>query len=234
VVLSLFIAAILVGLEIKFHPRIFTAEVELRVFSKGDEGSNSFWIMWHRENRCLITPIDTLLFMRITNLKSQHTTVTGYSVEVLTNNNEWSRLHKLDLRASNETPIFTMMKGYPPHADTRAITLPPGAILMNHSIDDDNLANAGVVYLDLLDDELETKSIVPGDSVRGWVAFNFQHKKIDMRNQIRLTLIDESGETDKFYLNVNPDEEKVNILRHPIAVGPSFDVSGCKREDFPI
>lgn len=79
---SLCIAAILVGLQIKFQPRLFTAEVELRVFSKGDEASNGFWIMWHRQNQCLITPLDTLLFMRITNLKSQNTTITGYSVEV--------------------------------------------------------------------------------------------------------------------------------------------------------
>jgi hypothetical protein len=233
VVSSLCLAATLVGLQIKFQPRLFGAEVELRMFSKGGEVSNGFWIIWHRQNECLIAPIDTLLFMRITNLKSQNTTVTGYSVEVR-GNHDWNRLHKIDLRASNNTPIFTMLKGSPHMSATRAITLPPGAILLNRPISDEDFTNAGVLYLDLLDNELESKSIVPGDSFRGWAAFDFQHQKIDMRNQIRLTLIDESGETAKFYLNVDPDKEKVNILRHPIAVGPSFDVTGCKREDLPF
>lgn len=229
---SMVLASVLLTLNTQYLDRpSFSAEVELRVSSHGDGYYSGFWAMWNRGNDCFISPLDALLFIRITNLKSKSTMVTGYQVEVK-DGKSWRRLHKIDLR--NSTAIFTSLRGFPYRAGPASITLPPGAILLNRPFDDYALTNSGVVAMELIDGVLEKKSLGSGESTRGWVAFDYAHQKIDMRNDVHLTLTDEQGLKTSFIIALDVDKEQANLLQHPITLGPSFDVSRCTRQDFPF
>lgn len=233
VVSSLMIAALLLGIDLRLWRDPFAGEVELRVFSKGNGHVTGFWITYNRDNRCFISPIDTLLFVRITNLKSRNTMITGYQAEVR-DGDKWKRLNKIDMR--NFRTLFTMLKGSPklPNDNARAITLPPGAILLDRPWDDYAYDNAGIITVDLLDSQLGTTNMSPGGSIRGWVAFDYSHQILDMRNEVRLTLIDERGNRMALTLPINLDKEHANLLEHGLIVGPLVDVSGCVKQSFPF
>lgn len=211
----------------------FAVVVELRVFSLTDEGYFSGF--WFKPNvpLCTISPLNALLFLRVTNLKATKTMITAYRVEAQDESTRgWNVLHAVDLRSGYT--LFTEKKEAAGSPSIGNILNLPGkcGYFMSPRVEDVCYQDAAVTDLTLFDDQIGDKQLEPGTSIRGWAAFTYNGKP-SMRDHLRITVTDELEQSYSVISGVAFGSKSAclagNIMPHLIKVVGVANLSDCKQ-----
>ncbi len=198
----------------------------VRVEGKAGGYGSAFWFVQRAGAAgCVISPINLLMFLRITNHKPTKTLITGYSASVNVKG-EWEALKRLDTRFGGEV-IWAFNKTSPPlvPAIGRVIDLPEGSYRIN-GVDPGKVdfEHAALIGYQRLDDLIGERYVEPGDSVRGWTAFSYTGVGDEM-GSLQITIKDEA---DSFpYITPPIDPDPSDLMQHPLTVITARNVSGC-------
>jgi len=216
------------GTEVPFY-----ATVEVRVVSPGSGLMSGFWLMYTGQHGSTLSPIDTLLFVRITNLKPIKIIVTAYSVDVK-DKGKWRRLTTMDTRIGY---ILFIRKndgtGNIP-AVGRTINIPAegkSTYLVGFAPSEADYKHAAVMQALTLDSQLGDKYLAPHESARGWTIFE---SDIPVGTaDLRINLTDELGNTYHYIYSATKDKrDDSDIMPHLMTIAQIIDASSFHRQPY--
>ena len=213
----------------------FAVTLELGMGAPDNGYVSRYWFMYSSLHGCTISPIDVLLFMRITNLKPTKTMITGYSVD-FKNNDKWVRLVTMDTRAGNILFIGTEDGTGSAPVIGRTVNIPTSRekLLLTNALPNKSRYNrAALMKTQSLDSQLGDKYLLPNDSARGWAIFcsDIPVNLVDLR----INIVDEFGKTfNILYNNAKDKGSDSDIMPHLMTVAQVVDVSKCHRQPYFI
>jgi hypothetical protein len=209
----------------------FAVKVEMRIIS-GGAMNTGFYLMQGGQGNCVISPVGTLLYIRITNLKPTNAMITGYIVED-ESNGKVTQLTRMDGRAGYL--LSAPIKGMAVKPENRhiggVINFPAGyqgVYSVSFSSANADFQNAIVMEEDSLDRTIGDKYIPSLQSARGWALFATDWP---VRHNLRVTLIDDLGVKHPYECPLPPPNvgSAPDVMPHTMTVAGFVDVSTCRR-----
>lgn len=207
----------------------FAFTVETMIISWGSGDFIGFWLPAARDQQgCVIEPIDDLLFLRVTNNGPGFRTIINYSLEIK-QKGEWSLMNKKELGPSGY--LFFTLQGdavLPPRVPIpfRSNGYSNKYPMLSMPYGNANVRKAGVVQLLSFDLIAGSKNLAPGESIRGWSAF--QHQGLP-DGDIRMKITDELGKIYTVPQTLMKPGPSDDITQHPILIQSLEDISACRQ-----
>lgn len=184
----------------------FAIEVQSKLTSLDRGHGGLFWVASNLNGSIAMSPVNVALYLQITNTQSLPNTITGYSLEALSEDGQWVKLVRL------------------PTAWTTPFALLDGQTLGSPLRDDTHLIDRMVL----------NKNIQPGEPVAGWAFFEYPDlgKPTKYQFKYKIHLIDSSGKefkSDEIPNTRLTKEDATQLIG--IGFGPkNFDTSNIRRK----
>jgi hypothetical protein len=214
---------------IKKHGPAFSVIVEDKIFGIGGDHPTRFWVVQGtRDGGCVLSPVDMLLFLSITNLQPKDVLISTYDV----------RMGKVDLPRLNMLVgnlVFLPDRGTLPRTGVTIDWIPGGEGHMSVQAvrDADPSHGAQVTGAEILDTELGGKYIEPNKTVRGWAFFQYPKQGYYAPvGDFVITVSDQVGNKFQYTIPHRVPEGNSNgdVLPRTTTIGKIIDFSGCSLE----
>lgn len=133
-----------------------------------EDGTQVFWVSYNARDCRAISPVDSGIYVRLTNLQREKVTLTDYNVDMYTSANKWVKVLRIP---TNGASVFIATK----------------ATLRQASV-----VSGTTQYLDRV---LQNHVLGPGETVRGWLFLEYPDRKTVFTNRFRMTLTDAANDS---------------------------------------
>jgi pimeloyl-ACP methyl ester carboxylesterase len=209
----------------------FAFAVEVRMVSPGAGFFTGFWLEQGTLQNCSLTPIDDLVFLRITNVQAVPKTVVNYTLEH-ESDGKWEHLKRVNL--SSGYTLLTLQPGAVPGVG-KTLNFPSngeanGYPLMSISIGNVDFKQAGVMTFPIFDVLIGGQTLTQGQTIRGWAGFQSPRM---VEGSLRMELTDELGKIYSITPTVVKGGVDEDVAPHLMTIASLSDASGCTaKSDF--
>jgi hypothetical protein len=203
----------------------FAVQIEAEISRLEPSHTTPYWIAYRSIDGCSVSPADIVLFIRIENLKSVDTMITGYTVDIEPKKTQGTLIN-LDTITSQV--FFIPQKGSKVSngAGSGVVQIPAGNYIVDMPLNEADMRHAMALDLETMDRVLSNKLLAPRQIVRGWALFEYPHP-YSIPVDITVNLTDELDHKYSYLLNLNSVARQGDITPHTTTVKETVDLSGC-------
>jgi hypothetical protein len=183
-------------------------DVERRSYNISDQEGQFGLVGRISDGKFILYPISVFMRVEITNASDRQETIDGISIQKRSNDHWWRLMrwwHSLCYVSSSEKFLVWLPSPHPP-------------------------VDAYTQNWPMLEDAIKDKPIAPGQTVRGWIAFEcFESTVVCLGREAQISLSTKSGKTVRQEVNLEPKGE--NLLDLRLSVTPSNRILQFRYEE---